>query len=341
MGGLTTPPPSKEHFMKREFSAPPDLLQEFAADVLSHDSVEDQLLVEAINQDLSRETTAGPPANNKDVEMENASSCYMGAGNRKAPESPPQQILGAPVPVTPARRNFTVFPDDVSEFSDVGDGVSEDNSDSLFIPQSPVTSNIAHEISNPPRKSKKHRKSSGPRPKTAREWHKRQQAKLTPSQKRGPAFKRQELSRLYKRLKSSSGKRNPDNPPPRQSKVRVDPSIFLHGAPINRQPNPAHPSGSEPVAQPKEATGSNKRQYWKHFLEQNHGIDLHRCKTDWRQMDKNSASFGLGQMSRDDERWQLKGMHTSKSILSSLIVRKRLMTGYKDSIIISLLVLHS
>lgn len=330
MSGLTPPPSWKEPSVKREISTPPELLQESAADAMSNDALENQLLMEALEKELSSETVGHFPASNPDAEMPNALSCHEEDIDGERNCSPPQQRkVGTSAQPTPAERDVRVFPDDVSEFSDGKDGISDDESDGLFISQSPATPSSAHENSNQHEKSKKQRKSSGPRAKTAREWHKNRLSKLTPSQKRGPAVKRQELLMLFDKRRSSHRKRKSDKKFPRQKKVRVDPSIFLHGAPKDRQPDSESLSDSEPTELPKEATGSNKKQYWNDFLEQNHGIDMHKCRTDWRQMNEKSASFGLRQVTRIDERWQLKGMDTSKSTLSGFLIPDGQLTIYR------------
>lgn len=110
---------------------------ESAADAMSSDALENQLLMEALEKELSGETVGNSPASNPDAEMQNASSCHEEAVDSERNCSlPQQQKFGTSAQLTPAERDFRVFPDNVSEFSDGKDGISDDESDGLFVPQS-------------------------------------------------------------------------------------------------------------------------------------------------------------------------------------------------------------
>jgi hypothetical protein len=283
MSALAPPPSAREPSVKREFSAPPDVFEKSAANALPGTDPEDQALIEAINQELSKDDAInGQSLDSADIEMQTASANHQGAANQEVYGSLQHQGHGTFTPPASAQRTSTIFPgiEDVSDDADAEE-LSDDGSDGLFIPRSPVTPSKKDEFADQTRYSNKQRKSSGPRAKTAREWHKNSTKKLESHQKRGPAFKRQQLLNL---LKIGDRKRKSNKPSPRDL------------------------SDAAPTAVPKEAKGSNKTQYWKHFVEQNHGIDMHRSKTDWNQLVKKSTSFGYSKMSRIDDRWQLVGM---------------------------------
>ena len=312
-------PPSsvRDSSVKREFSASPDVPQEFGARALHDLDPEEQALIDAIDQELSNGDLINDlAADNTDMRVRTALSNHEEAANEESSGSQHQPELGTMTPPRSAERPSTIFPGiaDVSDYTNSDEELSDDGSESLFLPQTPVTPSREDEVGDQSEKSKKKRKSSGPRSKTAREWHKKQHLKLKPHQKRGPAYKRQQLSALRERMKVNARKRKSSKPSPRQKKARVDPSIFLHGSPGARKSTSGDFSDTEPMAVPKDVESSNKTHFWKHFVEQNHGIDMHKSRTDWNQLVKKSTSFGFGQVSLNGKQWELKGMSSSKSI---------------------------
>lgn len=88
MSGPTPPPFSEDSSVKREFSSPPDQLQEFVADVLSTEVFQDHL-----REDLAGQTDAGPSANKADIEIQDASPPHDASGGQRARSLPLQQNL--------------------------------------------------------------------------------------------------------------------------------------------------------------------------------------------------------------------------------------------------------
>ncbi|KAF8864887.1 P-loop containing nucleoside triphosphate hydrolase protein [Acephala macrosclerotiorum] len=151
------------------------------------------------------------------------------------------------------------------------------------------------------------RKSGGSKPKTAREWHKRRQANLKPSQRRGTAWKLQELEKLHERIKAGTRKRKAPRPTNQPDRKRVDPRVFLGGG----TDNPVSPRRSGRGGQPQNSS-TTKKHWWKMFLEQNHGIDLHKSTKDKNILLEKSRTFGYRRMGPSGKStWRLAGMPTT------------------------------
>jgi hypothetical protein len=150
MSGPTLPLSLKELSVKREFSTPPEPLQESAADAMSNDALKDRLLMKALEKELSSGNVADPPPNNTEVEMQNASSHHNEAVSGETLGSLSPQTSGASSQATRARCKVRDFPDDISNFSDGENNISSDESGSLFIPKLSVTPSRSPQDSDRP-----------------------------------------------------------------------------------------------------------------------------------------------------------------------------------------------
>ncbi|KAE8453574.1 hypothetical protein EG329_010435 [Mollisiaceae sp. DMI_Dod_QoI] len=149
----------------------------------------------------------------------------------------------------------------------------------------------------------------GPKAKTAREWHHNRQAKMTPAQLRGPAWKQEQLDKLQDRVKAGTRKRKAPKPTKQPARKVIDPRVFLEGGVKDqvRQRRSTGDEGSRP-----QNSSTTKKHWWKIFKEQNHGIDLHKCTRDKNELLDKSRSFGYKRMQPSgDSKWQLKGMPTT------------------------------
>jgi hypothetical protein len=294
MSGPTPPPSSKDSSVKREFSVPPDLLQEFEADVLSSDVLDDPLR-KALREEVLAQTAANP--SEADVERQDAPSCHEQSAEKESPASMPGKWSSKANEAATPQQKYQTFPDDVSEFSECEDNVSDAESDGLFVPDSAVKSNS-------PSKSPRQQKPHGRLARTAKEWHKKQQDRLRakkPNRIRVSALKLQQIDNLPKKLqKGGIQKRKSAKQSKRKSQARLDLSIFLQGGADSHWASHSGIPDSDPV--PKEATGSNRKNFWNNFKELNHGIDLHKCSVDWNDLLKAARSFGLNQMQIEEKK---------------------------------------
>ncbi len=142
---------------------------------------------------------------------------------------------------------------------------------------------------------------------TAREWHRRIQNKLRPSQIRNAGSKRARISKIRAEMKEGKRKRR------KLLRKDIDPTIFLkkdfrlYGQASPRVGSPDE--GGQP-----EVESATKKDWWKIFLEQDHTVDLHKCRGDWNNLNKKTKSFGYKKMRpAANGKWQLSGMKTCKS----------------------------
>ncbi|KAH7336328.1 P-loop containing nucleoside triphosphate hydrolase protein [Rhexocercosporidium sp. MPI-PUGE-AT-0058] len=193
--------------------------------------------------------------------------------------------------------------DDVSPEYTVGDAPDAPAEDSVE-----DSDNTAHG-DGPSQDNKKknlnQRKAQGKRARTAREWHKRRQAKLIPASRKGIAYKRKQIVEIRSNMMQDNTRRRKIKLSKRRNEARVDPRIFLDlGSRVHRSVSP-HDDESDQVGQPV-VDAKTKKDWWVKFLEQNHEVDLHQCKGDFNDLVKKTKSFGYNRMKpAANGKWEL------------------------------------
>ncbi|PVH88776.1 hypothetical protein DL98DRAFT_622343 [Cadophora sp. DSE1049] len=193
--------------------------------------------------------------------------------------------------------------EDLSDPSEVN-MVDEDSDGNSAEAASPMAQSSRGQASVTPRKETKPRKPQGKRAKTAREWHQRNQAKLSESQLRGTAYKLAKIKKIREDMKKDIKKRRVVKIAKRRAATRPDPRVFLNGGSENVGLASAQPDNKSEGGQP-ELHASTRRGFWKEFAEKHHnGVDLHQCKGDWNDLVKGVRSLGLGQLHLVDGKWR-------------------------------------
>lgn len=163
------------------------------------------------------------------------------------------------------------------------------------------------------------------RARTAREWHQHRNAKMTPAQIQDPTWKQEQLDKLHDRSKAGTRKRKAPQSTNEPVSKRFDPRVFL-GRDGSRSPR------SSGGAEGPQNSAKTKKDWWKTFKEQNHGIDLHKCVKDKNTLLRQSSSFGFKRMRPSgDSRWELDAMPTSELNTRSLLQLLSCWTVYRSS----------
>ncbi|KAG4444481.1 hypothetical protein IFR05_000072 [Cadophora sp. M221] len=196
-------------------------------------------------------------------------------------------------------RNYIVLDDT----SGTPAGDSDEESDNVPVESSPSQDNK--------KKTSKERKPQGKRARTAREWHKRRQAKLKPNNRTSIAYKRKQIAEIRANMKKDISRRRKIKLSKRRNEAQVDPRIFLDGGPQIRQSSSPHDGESDQVGQPIVDT-KTKKDWWVKFLEQHHDVDLHQCKGDFNGLVNKTKSFGYNRMKpAANGKWELDGMKST------------------------------
>ncbi|KAK0109738.1 hypothetical protein ONS95_002416 [Cadophora gregata] len=169
----------------------------------------------------------------------------------------------------------------------------EGDAETLFVPDS--------------KKRKGQGKSTGPRARTAREYHARKNAKTPNEKKRGCTWKRNQLIKLREKMTASTEDKKQEKTSSRKFKGAFNPSVFLN----SKSTRKASRKASRGFGTKSGITTNKKQGYLEIFLARYPHLDLHRCKTDWSDLSKKSASFGYDRMQKHGDMWLLKGMETS------------------------------
>lgn len=138
-----------------------------------------------------------------------------------------------------------------------------------------------------------------------REWHRNRFEQMSSAQIRGPAWKQAQIDKLHVREKEKAGKkrRAPKSvKQPAKKQAGFDPAVLLGGG------EPAEPRDTTSGEAKNNST--TKKDWWKTFKEQNHGIDIHKCVKDKNILMKQSRSFGNRRVKPVGNRWEVKGMPT-------------------------------
>ena len=298
---------------------------------IQHSEIESAVAYPSVSQENDVQLTSNSPITNDEI---TASPPILNRGTSKVTDlisdeeedlfPSHEEILSRPVikqePSTPTqnKRKDSIKTEMTSPSQDDTDDLDDDlylyekpdsddedafdgEADPLFVPGS--------------KKRKGQGKSTGPRARTAREYHARKNAKIPPEKKRGLSWKREQLEKLREKIAASVQGKKQKKTSTRNLKGNFDPSVFLNGTSSRK--------GSRKASRgfrTKSGIRTNKKQgFIDLFLARYPHLDLHRCKTDWRDLSKKSASFGYGRMQKDDDGWRLKGMETCRFKLCDLI----------------------
>lgn len=257
---------------------------------------------EKINTVIKEEPSSPAPRTVEDYEIDHTGDDDDGAFPDIA------QILARPAPVTQDFQMLDEDDDDPDEDTEQSD--ADGDADHVDVPDHQSTS-----PRSPKQAAKQEKRRNKPRVKlarTAREWHKRRQAKLKPHQQRGPAWKRKKISEIRAEMKKGVKQRRKIKLSKRRKEAQIDPRTFLDSARHDEElTSPQRDLGEEAVV-----NSALKKDWWKQFLELNHNVDLHKCKVDWNDLLRATRSFGLNRMTPEGNKWRLEGMKTSKCIIS-------------------------
>ncbi|KAL2068826.1 hypothetical protein VTL71DRAFT_15164 [Oculimacula yallundae] len=197
----------------------------------------------------------------------------------------------------PKKKDVLKFGDGSTDIKDDADDYGGTESEDNY---SDVDDSLPMQI---PQKRKQH----GPMARTAREYHRRRNAKLSIAQRRGYTWKKERLAKLQEKLEKYIASKKPRHLPKANAKD-FNPDQFFNNDPWSRDDS----SGSvDDLDDGARLQAKTRKGVWEEFEAHYSHLDLKRTKTDNNDLVKSAASFGLGKVKRAKNGWLLEGMKCS------------------------------
>jgi hypothetical protein len=310
--------------VKREFSSSPSSGTVPPTVPITPPSISngsDQQFINAtsqLNMNVKSESLSTSQSEGQDVEVPNASSMHL-VDVRDHSLSPQDQQLLSTLNAYMQQDGRNAIDSGNLDSVPHDDAQSDLASDDSWAPGSDAEQDGSGGQTNNSKHKKKRKNQgipTGPRTKTAKEWHRRRNSRIPPEKRRDEAYKRQQIDNLRKsKFNTLQNKpRKSASVSKAKSKNFTDPSVFLGGGAHSSGPTSAEPLHGEMP----DIEAEHKKDFFNKFAEklsQNPDFDIHKCKTHYNDLEKKSRSFGYNRMHKAGKAWHLVGMASGMPFL--------------------------